>query len=618
MRYSTRDYFLYFSVRFLEKVFAVFPLGLALFLGKAVGLLGYFFDRKHKRVAYRNLRIAFASEKSPSELKAILKKIYLNLGMNLIEVLIIPRIDKDYLDKYIKIQGEQFIEEAAKEGKGIIFISTHFGNWEILFATAGILGYPVYLFADEQRKSLLLDNFLNRMRKMKGLKVLKAGSDLRRLLRILREKKMVGMIVDHGIKEGVFVDFFGRKTRTPTIAIRLALRLNIPVVPAYIHRCKGPNHEFVILPSLKLKRTGVLNQDIALNLGRVNSIVENYIRKYPSQYHWFYKRFKYSRGRNILVLCDDKTGHLRQSEALVKLIENTAKQRQLEIKTKLVRVDFKNKPDSFKELQSYFADIVISCGSSLAPVNLVISSENQAKSIVIMRPGFLSTKSFDLVIMPKHDNPPQRENIVVTEGALNLINEEYLKVQISSLKAQGVNVDKKIVVGLLLGGDTKNFKLSLNLLRPIISQIKLFLENYDAQILITTSRRSSPEVEGLIKEEFNNYSRCKLLVIASEKNIPEAVGGILGLSNIVVVSPESISMISEAVTAGRHIVVLEPQEGLGKRHKRFLEYFTSKGYIYLVRSYEIADVLKKIAGETPTILKLSDNQRVKVAIEKLL
>jgi mitochondrial fission protein ELM1 len=261
-------------------------------------------------------------------------------------------------------------------------------------------------------------------------------------------------------------------------------------------------------------------------------------------------------------------------------------------------------------------DIVISCGSTLAPINYVVSRENLAKSIVIMRPSILSTKRFDLVVMSRHDQPPQRKNVAVIEGALNLMDEDYLKRQGMNLEAL-VEVNRELVLGLLVGGDTKTFRLSKDLMREVIVQIKRVLEKLDAQILITTSRRTPAAVEQLLKEEFKEYPCCKLLLIANEKNIPGIVAGILALSKIVISSPESISMISEAVKSRKYVLVWEAQN-LGRRHRRFLRYFARNRYISLIGAGSLGNKIEEIWLNKPPINILKDNLLVAEAIKKIL
>ncbi|MDD5167171.1 MAG: ELM1/GtrOC1 family putative glycosyltransferase, partial [Candidatus Omnitrophica bacterium] len=261
-------------------------------------------------------------------------------------------------------------------------------------------------------------------------------------------------------------------------------------------------------------------------------------------------------------------------------------------------------------------DIIISCGSSVAPVNFVLSRQNLAKSMVIMRPSFLSTKRFDLVVMSRHDQASKRKNIVVIDGALNLINDEYLKSQGQSL-AQKVNISKEFVLGLLIGGDTKDFKLSEGSIRKLIAQAKESLEKFDGEILITTSRRTPANIERLLKEGFKDHPRCKLLIIANEKNIPEAVGGILALSRVIITSPESISMICEAVNSRKHVLVFK-SPGLSRKHERFLAHFAENKYIYLAEADNLSQTINDAWLTKPQVHTLKDNDLVKEAIGRLL
>jgi mitochondrial fission protein ELM1 len=264
-------------------------------------------------------------------------------------------------------------------------------------------------------------------------------------------------------------------------------------------------------------------------------------------------------------------------------------------------------------------DMIISAGSSLAPVNYLLSRENTAKSVVLMRPGLMSVKRFSLVLIPKHDHPPKAANVLATEGALNLIDGEYLReqsrhlAQISQLNFQ----PSAYYIGLLIGGDSRKFVLKKEEAREVIWQVKLAAESLDAGILVTTSRRTSKEVEAVVKEELCDCPRAKLVIIANEKNIPEAVGGILGLSRIVVSSAESISMICEAVASGKYTVVFN-SDGLSNKHKRFLNEFAKQKYIYLAPVGRLSERLVQLMIDLPEANMSKDRQLISQRLKKLL
>jgi mitochondrial fission protein ELM1 len=369
-----------------------------------------------------------------------------------------------------------------------------------------------------------------------------------------------------------------------------------------------------------VSRSGEAQKDLRENLQRLANIYEKYIRLYPHEYLWTYKIWKYGRERELLILSDGKTGHLRQSESAAKLIIQQLSARG--IKTDLSIQEVKSR-ENRQGLTKLKPDIIISAGSSVSRLNYRSARQNQAKSIVLMRPANLSLKKFDLVIMPEHDWPPGRglasRNVVVTSGALNLIDADLLKEKSERLRQSGfIKGDiSSLCVGVLVGGDSKGFSISGALISEVISRIKKAAEELNADILLTTSRRTSAEVEQVIKRELGGYSRCKLLVIANENNHPDVLGGILGLSSIIITSPESISMISEAVSAEKYVVVFKAQ-GLSRKHRRFLSNYHDKGYIYLTEAGSLADSIKEIWKNRPRVCLPQDNLKVAEALSKIL
>jgi len=638
------DYASCIAFRLLSPVIRALPLKASLFLGRVIGELLYAFDLKHKAQAYANIRVALNDKLSPSGLKVLNREFYQTFGRNLIEIFLLPVIDKKYLDRYISIEGLNFIKEAFKEGKGVIFAGVHSGSWELSNLICVNLGFKFYLVVREQRYPLL-DNLLNTYRKQKGCQLIQRENQTRDLIQALKNNEAIGITIDQGGKTGTLVQFFGKDASMASGALRLALRYDAVILPAYHTRLKGPYLKVIIEPPFRLKKTGNQDKDIKDNLQELSRIFEKLILKFPKDYLWTYKIWKYCRQKNILILNDGKTGHLRQSQAVAEILDNYLKGKEISTKIDTVEVKFKNKlsrlsldlssclsgkyqcqaclwclkanlePDVYKSLIKFTPDIIISCGSSVAPVNYVLSRENLSKSIVIMRPSFLSTRRFNLVIMPWHDRPPKRKNIIVSEGALNLINENYLKAQAEAFKMR-ISITKELVLGLLVGGNTKDFCLNQDIMQEVISQIKFSLEEYDGQILTTTSRRTPSGIESLLKDELQNYQRSRLLIIANENNLPHALGGILALSKILVVSPESISMISEAASAAKFVIVFKSR--IDKRHSSFLDYMASKKYIYLCQPNQISSVIKKILEEKPTINVLKDNLKVTEALKTII
>lgn len=636
------DYLSCILFRFLSFFTAFLPLNFSLFLGRRLGDLIYLFDRRHRAIAYANIRKTVADKLDCASSARITRRAYQSFGQNIIEISFIPRINKRYLEKYIQIENKDYIGQAFARGKGVIFLIVHEGNWELSNIICANLGFPFLLFVRDQGFPRL-NALLNSYRLKQGAMIIHKEGGIRQLVEALRSNQAVGMTVDQGGKNGERVKFFGKEASMSVGAVKLAVRLDCSIIPVFYTRIKGPYTKVILDQVYTATRTGDPENDLRENLQRLINIYEGYIRKYPYEYLWTYKIWKYGLEREILILSDGKTGHLHQSQGLAKLIGRQLARCGIKYNLTVQEIKFRSRlaefifnwvswgclrysltKESWQDLVSFNPDIIISAGGAISKVNYLLSKENQAKSIVLMRPANLALKKFNLVIMPEHDwpqshRPPQRKNVVVTEGALNLIDADYLSQKSQRLKQsnlwQGPLLNS--CIGLLIGGDSKKFTLNRQDIIEVSGQIKKSAEELNVDVLLSTSRRTSSAIEQSLKNEFADYARCKLMIMANESNNPDVIGAILGLSSIIICSPESISMISEAACAGKYVVVFKGY-GLSKKHERFLKNYQDRGYIYLKEAKDLASGIKELWLGRPKINVPQDKLRVIEALNKIL
>ena len=642
---SLIDYLSCALIKLIGPPIRLLPAGAIVFIGSVLGEVFYCFDFKRRAIAYANIKRALGEEMSPQQVSRVARGFYRNFVMSILEIFLIPRVDQDYIDRHIEVTGRENIARAFGKGKGVILLGMHAGSWELSNVICANLGFPFNLFVRDQKMPLLND-LLNSYRRQKGCRLIQRKNQTRALIEVLKSNQAIGMTADQGGAGGEQAAFFGKNASLPTGALRIALRYGAVIVPAYYRRKKGLDQEFIFEPPFELKNTADPANDLRENLKNLTAVFEKNIRKYPQEYFWRYKIWKYSNQRKILILSDKKAGHLRQSLALAGIIERFFLRKDIFCSVEIIEVEVKNKfalthstafsgkyscqgclfclrrflaCESYEKLWQARPDIVISAGSVLAPVNYLVSRQNLARSLVVMRPSVLSTRRFDLVVMPQHDRPAQRKNIVVIHGAVNPVDGEYLKQQAVSLTKEISSLAglSGCSIGILIGGDNKGFSLTEELSRQVFGQIKQAAQELGADILLTTSRRTPAKIEELIGEEFAKYEPCKAMIIANKKNFASAVGGILGLSRFVVVSPESISMISEAASSGKYVFVFNA-EGLGKRHRRFLGILAQHKHIYLVEPRELAAELIQVARDNPAVVPIKDSDLVEEAISKIL
>jgi Kdo2-lipid IVA lauroyltransferase/acyltransferase len=619
----------------------------AFWLGRRLGELVYVFDIKHRSVAYANLKTAFGDKLPPARISSLALRYYRSFGQNIIEIFLIPVIGKEYAHKYVTIEGLQNVQDAFKRGKGVFFVSVHEGSWELSNILAAQLDIPYSMFVREQNMPRL-NALLNSYRLQKGCRLIRKEDQTRELIRLIRANESCGMSVDQGGRNGVPVRFFNKDASMAPGAVRLALKYDAALVPVFSTRVSGPYIKLMIGKPVPLVRTGSMDDDIRTNLQDLVWLFQKYLYMFPQEYLWHYRIWKYSLQRSVLILSDEKTGHLRQSQALARIISGYLKQKSIETSVRTVPVQIKSplsrvvlavtsvftcrrfcqgclgclkqllSVESYRALIQSRPDIIISCGSSLAGVNRILSIENQAKSIVIMKPAGMSTRLFDMAVIARHDNPAPGPNVVVTRGALNLMDERYLQRAGEQLQAHTGSTDRKnIVIGLLFGGDTKQFRLGQELVQEITGQVAAASQALDGTVLVTTSRRTSPDAQAAVKKAFEHDPRCRFLVIANERNYDFAVGGILAKCDIAVISPESISMVSEAASTNATVVVFEAP-GLSVKHRRMLADFNAEGLIKLVPAGELSGAIRDICHNKPGRRRLDDGAAVIEGLQKIL
>jgi len=654
-----KESLLYYIVKIFGYFLRRLPFNVVLFVGKCIGIFGYYFDSKHRAQAYANLKMAFAATKSPREIRKITKDLFINYGCNFVELFRMPLMNETNISDYVHLEGKQYAIDALKKRKGLILLAMHFGSWELGSLSTAMLNHPYKVFVKPQTKYSKLDNLLNSYRECGGSIVLSRGLGTRELVTsLLKHNEIVGMVVDQGGKDGVLVPFYGRQASMSVGAVKLGLKWGIPICFAVIIREKGNRLRCIIHKSFDLIHSGDLDKDIFENLSKITKLMEHYTSLYPSEYMWFYKIWKYSKETHISILADDKIGHTHQSQAVAKMINVALEKRKIKPTTHIIPVEFKSKlfsnlfnllvcltpasiyqgrlgflkvfltANSYRQLMSVKADFVISCGSSIAGINRLLARDHKAKSIHILKPGFLGFKKFDIVFLPQHDVSQEIKrysNVITTYSAPNLIDDPYLLEQSQKFLSRFSHLKQrmKIMIGVLIGGNTKHVYISEDQIRIFVNQIKEVSQQINADIILTTSRRTPPELEIFILKELKKFSHCPVCIIANRENIPEAMGGILALSDILVVSGDSISMVSEAASAGKNTIVFSPQKRSimtteKNKHMRFIHKLSAQGYIFSTDVNNIGRTISDVSKNKIQTKKLNDDPTILEAVRRII
>ena len=640
------DYLGCILFKVLGPLLRMLPVGGSLFLGRRLGDCFYYFDLRHKARVFSNLKRVFGRELSPGEISLLARDFYQSFGESIIEIFLIPMIDAEYISKYVQIENENVVKEALKKGKGAILVAVHAGSWELSNVISANLGFP-YSYLVRGQSLPRLNALLNKYRRNKGCRIITREEGLKGLLSSLKSNQAVGITLDQGGKSGTLIEFFGKRASMATGAVKLALRYDMPLIPVFFTRIGGPRIKVWAGKEISLLKGGNEAEEIKNNLARILPLFEDFIRKHPKDYLWTYKIWKYSDQKDVVILSDGKAGHLKQSQALSLMIRDLWAKNSVDVTVKTVEVEFKSgfskvlfnicsalsgrygcdkslkllerhlTEKSYYELSGLNPDVVVSTGSSLAGVNFIFSDVNLSRSLVAMRPGILGFDKFDLVVTQRHDLAPKKNNVVVIDGALNLVDADSLKADAQRLCVLKGLDGNKSYIGVLIGGDTKGFSIPGSIVEGLIEKIKILSSKFNMGVLFSTSRRTPGWMANLIKEKLGDFPGLDLLVIANENNPSCAAGGIMGLSKVLILSPDSISMVSEAVDSKKKVFVFNVP-GLNSKHLRFLNNLSMKKAVNLT---DINDIDKRVSlalENNAPFYTLTDRLSVKERLSKIL
>jgi len=228
------------TLRGLSAVLNLLPPKVAVFIGRMLGEAAYFIPSKRKGIAYVDLKAVFGTRFTESERRKLVRRNYGYLGELLADLLRFPKMTKASMAKTVKVHHEERYLEAHAQNKGVLVITGHLGNWELLqFVSNVFYDYPVHLIAAGQKHNKI-NEYLNSLRSCRGSTVITRGQGMGVVAayRALMDKKTAGMLGDRdaGRRGGIIVRLFGRKTTIPTGPFELALKTGSPIFPCFLMR----------------------------------------------------------------------------------------------------------------------------------------------------------------------------------------------------------------------------------------------------------------------------------------------------------------------------------------------------------------------------------------------
>ena len=322
------------------------------------------------------------------------------------------------------------------------------------------------------------------------------------------------------------------------------------------------------------------------------------------EYHWIDVKFRSKQRDNLLRVLMRLVGGFRLPRWLIKACLHMALQR-----------------DTLDEIYAVAPDFILSTGSSVAAPNLLIGQLFDAKTVTCRRPSPVGIHHFDLAILPRmYWSRRNRANVCKTLGVPNRVRPEKLETQRNGLQTD-LDLSDQRRIGVLIGGEDRYYTITETTALRLIEVLQQFATRWDSQLLLTTSRRTPLPVENLISEHLSNTQHCPILVLAhGENSLTDPVGTIFALADVIIVTEDSFSMVCEAASSGKRVIILEVDHKTRRRPKQHQVYSEIMRYVSVkwsdVEDLE-ASLEAALADESP-IKSLQDTQAAATAVRQLL
>ena len=282
---------LYGVLRAASAVWRRVPLTAIPTLAFVLGHLAATLARHEARVARQQVAAALP-ELSAAEQRRLVRAMFVHLAQGALELGRLPALLQGKTSATLDASSRQALDDAFAQGRGVVGVTGHIGNWELLAQVIANAGYSVSTIA-KPLYDPRLTRWVHELRSAHGLGVIWRGlaGSAKDMLRVFRDGGMLALLIDQDTQvEGTFVPFFGRPAFTPTAAASLALRFNAPIVVAWTHR-EGGRHAFHIEP-MSYTPSGEQSRDVQELTARLTARLEQAVRRKPAQWVWLHRRWK--------------------------------------------------------------------------------------------------------------------------------------------------------------------------------------------------------------------------------------------------------------------------------------------------------------------------------------
>jgi KDO2-lipid IV(A) lauroyltransferase len=258
-------------------------------LAVVLGEIGYLAWTAKRRIAKHNFAVVLGKPSTDREVAQVARRSFRNFAKYVVEIMRFPRLSVTDFERLVTVQGWEHLRGALALGKGVIFVSIHFGNFELGGARISD-EIPLNVIADELENQRLMDLLVGN-RAHKNITLLTPDGAAKKVLGALRRNEMVGLMMDLGPRAQAFdnveAQFFGTPTSFPAVAASLARVSGAPIVVSACVRQRDNTFTGIALPPIFVARTKLAAEDIQRATQAIAHGLEGFVTRWPDQWYIF-------------------------------------------------------------------------------------------------------------------------------------------------------------------------------------------------------------------------------------------------------------------------------------------------------------------------------------------
>ncbi|MCK9474534.1 MAG: lysophospholipid acyltransferase family protein [Candidatus Muirbacterium halophilum] len=244
------------------------------------------FIEKEKLITVAN--VSFTAIKKDAE--KLFSKVIQNMCFTFVEFIKFAMMKKEDANYYIKTQNAELIDESLKKGNGLIIITGHIGNWELLGTYLGKNNYKVNAIY-RKPSSEKYDKVIKRLRKMNKVKLIDNSNAYHGSINALKRNEILIILADQNPgNDGIDIDFLGRPAKTPKGPAIFALKSKASIISAFAIRKKKPFFN-IKFENINIPKNGKIKYKTNVILENINENYTQIISLYPEQWAWFHNRW---------------------------------------------------------------------------------------------------------------------------------------------------------------------------------------------------------------------------------------------------------------------------------------------------------------------------------------